>query len=196
MYYNQELGLCIEFGPVRVDSVRRGGGGPPPGSNPPCAGSRRRGLLPGLLVIACYLSFTPSSHCPSQPFRPASLTLTLCLNRIHFMSSRPITQPDQRSTRFSVRTHRSTRSSHRSPLPQMPRIKPSLQEALALKDLELAVATLCCLTGGRWEVLLKRVCGECFVWWTSSHVKRSQSFLCQVLKLFLVFVSEGAWYSL
>ena len=22
MYYNQELGLCIEFGPVRVDSVR------------------------------------------------------------------------------------------------------------------------------------------------------------------------------
>ena len=27
MYYNQELGLCIEFGPVRVDSVRRGGGG-------------------------------------------------------------------------------------------------------------------------------------------------------------------------
>ena len=61
MYYNQELGLCIEFGPVRVDSVRRGGGPPPPGSNPPCAGSRRHGLLPGLLVIACYLSFTPSS---------------------------------------------------------------------------------------------------------------------------------------
>ena len=71
MYYNQELGLCIEFGPVRVDSVRRGGGGrvgPPPWIksplrrlNPPCAGSRRRGLLPGLLVIACYLSFTPSS---------------------------------------------------------------------------------------------------------------------------------------
>ena len=30
MYYNQELGLCIEFGPVRVDSVRRGGGAPPP----------------------------------------------------------------------------------------------------------------------------------------------------------------------
>ena len=29
MYYNQELGLCIEFGPVRVDSVRRGGGPPP-----------------------------------------------------------------------------------------------------------------------------------------------------------------------
>ena len=26
MYYNQELGLCIEFGPARVDSVRRGGG--------------------------------------------------------------------------------------------------------------------------------------------------------------------------
>ena len=25
MYYNQELGLCIEFGPVRDDSVRRGG---------------------------------------------------------------------------------------------------------------------------------------------------------------------------
>ena len=59
MYYNQELGLCIEFGPVRVDSVR--GGGPPPGSNPPCAGSRRHGLLAGLLVIACYLSFAPSS---------------------------------------------------------------------------------------------------------------------------------------
>ena len=37
------------------------GGGAPPGSNPPCAGSRRHGLLPGLLVIACYLSFTPSS---------------------------------------------------------------------------------------------------------------------------------------
>ena len=54
--------MCIEFGPVRVDSVRRGGGAPPPpGSNPPCAGSRRHGLLPGLLVIACYLSFTPSS---------------------------------------------------------------------------------------------------------------------------------------
>ena len=62
MYYNQELGLCIEFRPVRVDSVRRGGA-PPPGSNPPCAGSRRHRLLPGLtiLVIACYLSFTPSS---------------------------------------------------------------------------------------------------------------------------------------
>ena len=57
MYYNQELGLCIEFGPVRDDSVRRGGGR----SNPPCAGSRRHGLLPGLLVIACYLSFTPPS---------------------------------------------------------------------------------------------------------------------------------------
>ena len=28
MYYNQELGLCIEFGPVRVDSVRRGGAPP------------------------------------------------------------------------------------------------------------------------------------------------------------------------
>ena len=55
--------MCIEFGPVRVDSVRRGGAPPPPlpGSNPPCAGSRRHGLLPGLLVIACYLSFTPSS---------------------------------------------------------------------------------------------------------------------------------------
>ena len=25
MYYNQELGLCIEFGPVRDDSVCRGG---------------------------------------------------------------------------------------------------------------------------------------------------------------------------
>ena len=37
MYYNQELALCIEFGPVRDDSVRRGGA--PPGSNPPCAGS-------------------------------------------------------------------------------------------------------------------------------------------------------------
>ena len=35
MYYNQELGLCIEFGPVRVDSVRRGGGPPLPGSIPP-----------------------------------------------------------------------------------------------------------------------------------------------------------------
>ena len=61
MYYNQELGLCIEFGPLRVDSVRPGGGGPPHGSNHPSAGSRRHGLLPGLLVIACYLSFTPSS---------------------------------------------------------------------------------------------------------------------------------------
>ena len=59
MHYNQEFALCIEFGPVRNDSVRRGG--PPPGSNPPSAGSRRHGLLPGLLVIACYLSFTPSS---------------------------------------------------------------------------------------------------------------------------------------
>ena len=37
------------------------GGGGRPGSNPPCAGSRHHGLLPGLLVIACYLSFTPSS---------------------------------------------------------------------------------------------------------------------------------------
>ena len=64
MYYNRELGLCIEFGPVRVDSVRRGGAPPLPGSNPPCAGSRAPGhavILPGLLVIACYLSFTPSS---------------------------------------------------------------------------------------------------------------------------------------
>ena len=33
MYYNQELGLCIEFGPVRVDSVRRGG--PPLDQIPP-----------------------------------------------------------------------------------------------------------------------------------------------------------------
>ena len=51
--------MCIEFGPVRVDSVRRGG----PGSNPPCAGSRRHGLL-----IACYLSFTPSSLKYSSPY--------------------------------------------------------------------------------------------------------------------------------
>ena len=57
MHCNQVLGLCIEFGPVRDDSVPT----PLPGSNPPCAGSRRHGLLPGLLVIACYLSFTPSS---------------------------------------------------------------------------------------------------------------------------------------
>ena len=35
MYYNQELGLCIEFGPVRVDSVRRGGG---PDQIPPAPG--------------------------------------------------------------------------------------------------------------------------------------------------------------
>ena len=34
MYYNQELGLCIEFRPVRVDSVRRGGP-PPPDQIPP-----------------------------------------------------------------------------------------------------------------------------------------------------------------
>ena len=34
MYYNQELGLCIEFGPVRVDSVRRGGA-PPVQRTPP-----------------------------------------------------------------------------------------------------------------------------------------------------------------
>ena len=33
MYYNQELGLCIEFGPVRDDSVRRGG--PPLDQTPP-----------------------------------------------------------------------------------------------------------------------------------------------------------------
>ena len=66
MYYNQELGLCIEFGPIKVDSVRRGGA-PPPGSNPPSAGSRRHGLLPGLLVIACYLSFTPSSLKSNRP---------------------------------------------------------------------------------------------------------------------------------
>ena len=39
----------------------QGTGAPFAGSNPPCAGSRRHGLLPGLLVIACYLSFTPSS---------------------------------------------------------------------------------------------------------------------------------------
>ena len=37
MYYNQELGLCIEFGPVRVDSVRRGGGAPPPWIKSPLA---------------------------------------------------------------------------------------------------------------------------------------------------------------
>ena len=35
MYYNQELGLCIEFGPVRVDSVRRGGAPPPLDQIPP-----------------------------------------------------------------------------------------------------------------------------------------------------------------
>ena len=70
MYYNQELGLCIEFGPVRNDSIRRGGA--PLDQIPPGAGSRRHGLLPGLLVIACYLSFTPSSlkfrGCESEYF--------------------------------------------------------------------------------------------------------------------------------
>ena len=35
MYYNQELGLCIEFGPVRVDSVRGGGALPPVDQTPP-----------------------------------------------------------------------------------------------------------------------------------------------------------------
>ena len=35
MYYNQELGLCIEFGPVRVDSVRRGGTPPSLDQIPP-----------------------------------------------------------------------------------------------------------------------------------------------------------------
>ena len=80
MYYNQELGLCIEFGPVRVDSVRRGAGGaPPPGSNPPCAGSRRRGLLPGLLVIACYLSFTPLSQVASCYYSKALVTNSFLL---------------------------------------------------------------------------------------------------------------------
>ena len=46
MYYNQELGLCIEFGPVRDDSVR------PPWIKSSLRRSRRHGLLPGLLVIA------------------------------------------------------------------------------------------------------------------------------------------------
>ena len=82
MYYNQELGLCIEFGPVRVDSVRRGGGP-----------LDQHGLLPGLLVIACYLSFTPSSLKflsarysinnfipPSQPrVAVANLIVSLCI---------------------------------------------------------------------------------------------------------------------
>ena len=77
MYYNQELGLCIEFGPVRVDSVRRGGA--PPESNPPCAGSRRHGLLPGLLVIACYLSFTPSSLKSFLAVRAGVLLLLGCV---------------------------------------------------------------------------------------------------------------------
>ena len=49
--------MCIEFGPVRVDSVRRGGA--PLDQIPPAP--VHAGLLPGLLVIACYLSFTPSS---------------------------------------------------------------------------------------------------------------------------------------
>ena len=63
MYYNQEseLGLCIEFGPVRVDSVRWG----------PCAGSRRHGLLTGLLVIACTATFRSPLVLASCPARPA-----------------------------------------------------------------------------------------------------------------------------
>ena len=87
MYYNQELGLCIEFGPVRVDSVRRGGGPPPLDQIPPaipCAGSRRRGLLPGLLVIACYLSFTPSSLKSKQALTSwyVSLSSTIALSSL------------------------------------------------------------------------------------------------------------------
>ena len=51
--------ICVTPRPItRNEAVDKSGKPPPPGSNPPCAGSRRRGLLPGLLVIACYLSFT------------------------------------------------------------------------------------------------------------------------------------------
>ena len=83
--------MCIELGPVRDDSVRRGGGGPPlPGSNPPCAGSRRHGLLPGLLVIACYLSFTPSSlklnMFDTKTFRTYRNNLTLFDCRLIYIS--------------------------------------------------------------------------------------------------------------
>ena len=52
MYYNQELGLCIEFGPVRVDSVRRGGGGP--GGPPPLD------QIPPAPVKSPLRRFTPS----------------------------------------------------------------------------------------------------------------------------------------
>ena len=48
MYYNQGLGLCIAFGTVGVDSVRRGGG-PPPDQIPPA---------PVHAVMDC--RFTPS----------------------------------------------------------------------------------------------------------------------------------------
>ena len=56
MYYNQELALCIEFGPVRDDSVRQGGA-----LDQIPLRRFTPSWIPGLLVITCYLSFTPST---------------------------------------------------------------------------------------------------------------------------------------
>ena len=75
MYYNQELGLCIEFGPVRVDSVRRGGA-------PPWIKSPLRRFTPSWTFtrVACdgllpfvhpFLSqVSPTSKTSQRPFVP------------------------------------------------------------------------------------------------------------------------------
>ena len=91
MYYNQELGLCIEFGPVRVDSVR--GGGPPLDQIPPAP--VHAGLLPGLLVIACYLSFTPSSlkSMVVGRLKLRKIEPDLYVLEVHDTSKRPEMQP-------------------------------------------------------------------------------------------------------
>ena len=60
MYYNQELGLRIEFGPVRDDSVRRGGGALDQISPAPVHAVMD--FYQGYLrLYTCYLSITPSS---------------------------------------------------------------------------------------------------------------------------------------
>ena len=66
------------------------GGAPALDQIPPCAGSRRLGLLPGFLVIACYLSFTPSS-------------LKCIYASVH-----------QQPTEAGVRTHQTDLPTHRS----------------------------------------------------------------------------------
>ena len=73
MYYNQDLGLCIEYSvgqgvapyavAVWVTSIHLW---------------RRHALLPGLLVIACYLSFTPPLSSLSMSFSTCRRVVDIC----------------------------------------------------------------------------------------------------------------------